>query len=158
MKKRIQYVLGFLFDPTLTRVAMLRKNKPAHLEGLLLGVGGKIDAGESPRDAMEREFHEEAWPSKEKLDWKEFCVLTWKSDHHPQGTDMVCFCATGNIWAARSLTAETIEIWEVNDVMNRPDTVGNVRWLVQMARSSYFDPKFPGYRVEAVNFETHSKA
>jgi len=65
------------------------------------------------------------------------------------GTEMHCFCTTGNVWAARSLTAEKIEVFKVNEVMDRPDTVGNVRWLLQMARSSYFTRDYPGYKVEA---------
>lgn len=121
------------------------------MEGLLLGVGGKIDEGETPIQAMIREFGEEAWPNKERLHWHEFCTLAWRSEHHPDGTEMHCFCATGNVWAARSMTAEKIEVFKISEVMDRPDTVGNVRWLLQMARSSFFMKDYPGYRIEAVD-------
>jgi len=89
MEKQVKFVIGFLLDPTLSLVLLLRKNKPAHMEGLLLGVGGKIDEGESPIQAMAREFQEEAWPNSNEshLCWHEFCTLTWKSEHHPRYRD-----------------------------------------------------------------------
>lgn len=54
------YVLGFMFNYDATHVVLIRKNKPAFLAGFLNGVGGKIKTGETPYDAMVREFVEEA--------------------------------------------------------------------------------------------------
>jgi 8-oxo-dGTP diphosphatase len=150
-KKPSPYVNGFLFDPTLTHVVLLRKNKPPHQEGLLNGVGGKIDAGETPLQAMEREFREEAWPACNKTpEWTEFAVLNWTGSHHPNGAQMHLFRATGNVWAARSLTAEKVEVFKVADLMDRCDTIFNLRWILQMARSFYFGKDFGSYKVEGI--------
>lgn len=150
-KKPAQYVNGFLFDPTLSHVVLMRKNKPVHQEGLMNGIGGKIEPGETPLQAMAREFREEAWPNQKlKLDWKHFATMTWKSRNHPQGAEMHLFHATGNVWAARSLTAEKVEVVKVSDVMDRCDVIFNVRFFLQMARSFYFGDEFVSYRVEGI--------
>lgn len=148
------YVNGFLFDPTLTYVVLLRKNKPPHQEGLLNGVGGKIDAGETPLQAMEREFREEAWPAGNKMpEWKEFAILNWKGSHHPTGAKMHLFRATGNVWAARSLTAEKVEVFKVTELMDRCDTIFNLRWILQMARSFWFGKDFLSYTIDGLTWD-----
>jgi 8-oxo-dGTP pyrophosphatase MutT (NUDIX family) len=57
MKK---YVVGFLLSDDLARVAVIRKLRPQWQVGLLNGIGGRIEPGEEPLVAMNREFHEEA--------------------------------------------------------------------------------------------------
>src|SRR5688572_25949171 len=54
-----EYVLGFLFNWEMDRVVLIRKTKPEWQRGLLNGVGGKIEPGETPVEAMVREFREE---------------------------------------------------------------------------------------------------
>lgn len=56
-----RYVVGFLFSEDESRVLLVLKNRPAWQEGKLNGVGGKIEAGETPLQAMEREFKEETY-------------------------------------------------------------------------------------------------
>jgi 8-oxo-dGTP diphosphatase len=53
-----KYVLGFAFDKS-DNVILVRKQKPKWQKGLLNGVGGKIEIGETSSDAMFREFREE---------------------------------------------------------------------------------------------------
>lgn len=55
----IEYVAGFLFSPDRRRVALIEKQRPRWQRGLLNGIGGKIENGESAFQAMEREFGEE---------------------------------------------------------------------------------------------------
>ena len=54
-----EYVLGFAFDARLSTVLLIQKTKPEWQCGKLNGVGGKIEEGETPLQAMEREFEEE---------------------------------------------------------------------------------------------------
>ena len=54
-----RYCLGFMFDPAYERVLLMVKKRPAWQEGLLNGIGGKIESGESCLEAMNREFFEE---------------------------------------------------------------------------------------------------
>lgn len=57
---RMKYVVGFAFTPEESRVWLIRKERPKWQRGLLNGVGGKIEDGETPLEAMVREFKEEA--------------------------------------------------------------------------------------------------
>lgn len=54
-----RYVLGFMFNEAKTHVLLVKKNRPAWQAGLLNGIGSKIEPGEQPLEAMEREFQEE---------------------------------------------------------------------------------------------------
>ncbi len=55
-----EYVCGFMFSPDKKQVALIRKTKPEWQKDLLNGIGGKIESGESPHEAMVREFYEES--------------------------------------------------------------------------------------------------
>lgn len=54
------YVLGFVFSPDLREVYLIRKNRPEWQRGLLNGIGGKIEQGETDAAAMHREAFEES--------------------------------------------------------------------------------------------------
>lgn len=54
------YVVGFLFTDDFSQVLLIKKNRPSHLAGLLNGVGGKVEPGETALQAMERECWEES--------------------------------------------------------------------------------------------------
>lgn len=68
MKK---YVVAFILTPDFQFVWLIKKNKPEWQKGCLNGIGGKIESGESPIEAMIREIKEEAgvtFSSKELTD------------------------------------------------------------------------------------------
>jgi hypothetical protein len=52
-----RYVLGFMVWGSL--VSLIRKKRPKWQAGKLNGVGGHVEEGEPPRNAMAREFFEE---------------------------------------------------------------------------------------------------
>jgi 8-oxo-dGTP pyrophosphatase MutT (NUDIX family) len=54
----MHYCVGFVFNEDLTEVLLLEKSKKLYI-GKLNGVGGKIEASETPIEAMERELLEE---------------------------------------------------------------------------------------------------
>ena len=58
-KVKDRYVLGFVFSLDASRVLLIWKNRPEWQKGKLNGIGGKIEEGELPIDAMKREFSEE---------------------------------------------------------------------------------------------------
>jgi 8-oxo-dGTP pyrophosphatase MutT (NUDIX family) len=54
------YVLGFIFDETAQNVLLIRNYREYNpYRGKLNGIGGKIEEGETPLQAMERELEEE---------------------------------------------------------------------------------------------------
>ncbi len=118
-----EYVLGFLFGDG-QQVLLIRKNKPTWQAGFLNGIGGKIESGETPAQAMCREFREEAG-----LDigaWKQFAVMT--------GPDwsVTCFFGWGELRRAVSLTDEKLVVANINDLPK--DCLYNLRWLIPLAR------------------------
>lgn len=116
------YVCGFLFSPDRQRVLLIRKRRPAWQTGKLNGVGGKVEPGESLRDAMAREFREEA--SLDIADWHHGVTLTapdWAGHF---------FRAFGDLDAARPLTDELLEIHPVRPLP--ADTIPNLRWLIPL--------------------------
>jgi 8-oxo-dGTP diphosphatase len=73
------FVVGLLFDPEGTSVLLIRKRRPLWQVGRLNGIGGKVEAGESPLQAMIREALEEADVSG--VAWQPVAVLEhskWK--------------------------------------------------------------------------------
>tara|TARA_Y100000766_G_C18822098_1_gene563514 strand:- start:178 stop:666 length:489 start_codon:yes stop_codon:yes gene_type:complete len=65
--KKIKYVGGFYFSEDFSKVALILKNKPDFLKGQINFIGGKIEENETSKDAMKREFQEEA--NKEINNW-----------------------------------------------------------------------------------------
>lgn len=146
---RKQYVVGFMLDPTLSKVVLIRKTKPSWQCGLLNGVGGKVGdniAGESPEQAIHREFKEET--GVEGLEWTRF--LNLKTPH----SDLYFFRAVGNVYKCVTCTEEEVAVFDINDVMDRCDAVPNTRWCIQMARTFHFGERADGFEaVEIMNDE-----
>jgi 8-oxo-dGTP diphosphatase len=116
------YVCAFLFSWDRSRVLLIRKRRPAWQAGKLNGVGGKIEAGETPAEAVRREFREEA--GLDVGDFREVVVLT--------GTDWRghFFRGFGDVDAARAGTDEELEIHPVAGLPE--DTIPNLHWLIPL--------------------------
>ena len=126
MQTTTRYVAGFLFDSALAEVALIRKNKPAWQSGLLNGIGGKIETGETALDAMLREFNEET--GADVRGWKHFALL--------KGADFSVdfFAHIGDLSGLKSQEEEKIEIVRVDDiVVCQGGMVENVPWLIGLA-------------------------
>lgn len=65
----IKYVVGLAFSKDTRFVLLIVKERPDWQKGKFNGVGGKIEAGETPIDAMIREFREEAGLVTTRFDW-----------------------------------------------------------------------------------------
>jgi 8-oxo-dGTP diphosphatase len=123
-----RYVCGFLFNPQRTRVALIRKVKPTWQAGLLNGIGGKIEEGETPAEAMEREFVEEA--NVAFCNWQEFAVLTGPDfqihffSAFDSGIDYVC---------TNEDKGEVVSVERIQTLTLRPDVIPNLRVLIPLA-------------------------
>jgi 8-oxo-dGTP diphosphatase len=115
-----------MFNPALSRVALIKKNHPPWQAGKLNGIGGKIDGEETAEQAMVREFKEETGTRTLEKDWRQFCVMNCT------GTNIYCFTAVGDIYKLRNVTAEHIEIRNV-EIMGCYNVIPNLRWLIPMA-------------------------
>lgn len=133
-----QYVCGFYFNHLLNRVVLIWKNKPAWQKGKLNGVGGKIEEGEAPSDAMQREFKEEVGIDHEG--WHHLLLI------HTDEWRVYFFYAIGK--ANEFEYAETRETEEVAKIdVDRLDDyahISNLRWLIPMA---LYRIKFPEEKI-----------
>jgi len=129
-KKTKMYVVGFLFDKKLERVLLIRKNKPQWQKGLLNGVGGKAEEGETYSQAMTRKFKEEAglW------------IHTWLSFHMLKfdAGAVIFYWATGDVDSAKSLTDEKLEIHLISELNSLP-VIPNLRWLIPMCMDNQYE-------------------
>lgn len=125
------YVAGFLFDDALSRVALIRKLKPEWQAGRLNGIGGKIEPGETPADAMRREFCEEAGPAGLWVHyWHHFATVqgAWGS--------VAFFRSTGPVEDVRSMELEQVEVHNVAD-LPWAECLPNLSWLIPLARYTH---------------------
>lgn len=129
------YVAGFLFNEDKTKVALIEKQRPQWQAGLLNGIGGHIEKGETSFDAMRREFKEET--GVENIDWNSLITLA--------GSDWEVhfFYGFGDITKVRSLTDEIVVVVDINPLPE--NIIDNLKWLIPMA----LDPALTSYsRVE----------
>ncbi len=139
MKQEQKYVVGFMFDESMSNVALIRKNKPAWQAGLLNGIGGKIEAGETAEQAMTREFYEEAGlethPSGQWTNdgWKHFCSMSGVNNDGG-AFEIEFFYMQGEPHRLTSQESEKIQVVPVVDIATgKEKTIGNLPWLVALA-------------------------
>lgn len=126
------YVLGLIFSQHEGRIALLRKKRPAWQAGMLNGIGGHIELGETALQAMVREAAEEValrfpWPQA----WEEIATLrqsrTW---------DVVVFKTSlplpNEPEELMGQEDEQVEVYNVNE-LHLQDLIPNLHYLVQFA-------------------------
>ena len=124
-----KYVCGFLFDKTLNLVVLIEKLRPAWQSGHWNGVGGHIEPGETPIQAMVREFKEEA--GLDITDWLQFCTLTGPNF---EVSFFYSIIDEDKIMNVKTMTDEKLGIWPVDRAgMIEFPVLPNIRWLLPMA-------------------------
>jgi 8-oxo-dGTP pyrophosphatase MutT (NUDIX family) len=123
--KRIQYVAGFLFEGD--NVALIRKLRPAWQTGKLKGIGGHIEHGETPTQAMTREFLEETGYRTTATQWWPFAILS--GENHV----VHFFASYGALKELKSTTDEEVIVIPISEV-TAENAIPNLTWLIPMAR------------------------
>jgi len=125
------YVVGFVFDEKMERVVLITKNRPAWQAGLLNGVGGHIEVGETPFVAMAREFEEETGVST-PLPWN--YVLTLRFPY----AILEVFTAKSDYACSevRSVTDEQVVIATLDAL---PQVVENLPPIIELCRQRLTD-------------------
>jgi 8-oxo-dGTP diphosphatase len=134
----ITYVLGFAFDTSL-RLALIKKNRPASMAGLWNGIGGKVEQGEAPVDAMIREFDEEAGLVTGQFNWQHFATIR----DTRSGYQIVCFVTIMKPEAldlVRTMETEPVKIFTPAELAEmggstEPLLMPNLSWLIPMSLS-----------------------
>jgi 8-oxo-dGTP pyrophosphatase MutT (NUDIX family) len=124
-----RFVLTFLFDPTFTKVVLIRKNKPDWMAGKLNAVGGHVEEGEEFHDAAVREFVEETGLTIEI--WQPFMRLFRPGDTEDTLRTLECYWAVSeNLGKVKSTTDELVGVFDVQSVLGRDDIVKDTKWIL----------------------------
>lgn len=128
-------VAGFMFSHDRSRVALIRKSKPAWQAGKLNGIGGKMeDADKDIWRAMVREFNEETGYLTTIADWEYFCTMSGKNNGGEGEFCVDFFVTVGDLSLLTSVGCEVIErifVLQINPT--RTDMVENTPWLIWLA-------------------------
>lgn len=126
-------VAGFMFHGP--RVLLVQKLRPTWQAGLYNGVGGVVEKDETPLSATTREFYEETTIFTLPGDWEHFCT-----EHEPFGAVvhfykmMVRLPLTHVIeTSSQNDVGETLS-WHHHEDVQRLPVLGNLKWLVPLAR------------------------
>jgi 8-oxo-dGTP pyrophosphatase MutT (NUDIX family) len=143
-----QFVVTCLFDPTISKVVMIRKTKPDFMAGKLNAVGGHVEPGEIPIDAATREFHEETGVNLPVETWHSFLTL-FRPGEDGAGVVRILHCYWGispRVTEVKTTTDEYIAVFKVEDLVNRDDIVKDTAWIVIMGREAA--RRFPAYELD----------
>ncbi len=129
-----RFVVGFLFSGDRKKVVLIHKLKPLWQKNKLNGIGGKMVEGESPLDAMSREFLEEA--GVEILDWE------YVLKYYNEGSYEVFFFRhfSDDIYKTTQQEEEPLRIIPISTLPS--NTVFNLRWLIPLCLDHYVRPPF----------------
>ena len=124
----IDAVCGLMFDHDRKNLVLVRKKRPAWQAGKLNAIGGKVEPGEDPLEAMVREFREETGVDTSGDDWDFFALL----EDMAHGYRVSFYRASGDLSAVETTTDETIEQWPV-DSFHMGDPIRNLLWIIPAA-------------------------
>lgn len=133
------YCLGFCKDANTGKVLLIKKLNPDWQAGMLNGLGGKVEKGETHKDAMVREFEEEC--GIRVGGWRNFARIVDEKNGHC----VWVFRAVADLTDAKTTTEEEVILV---DPRNLPENVlDSVTWLVPMA----FSKQKPDGRIVVTN-------
>lgn len=124
-----EYVCGFLFDKQVQQVVLIWKEKPAWQKGKLNGVGGKIEPGETPYQAMVREFKEETGLQVEN--WQPLASV---SEDHYRVRFFYAVDDKNQFEYAETKESEEVAKLDLDEHLfsNYPH-ISNLEWLIDLA-------------------------
>jgi 8-oxo-dGTP diphosphatase len=128
-----RYVVGFLVSDDGSRIALMRKERPAWQRGKWNGIGGKIEGDETPKAAMAREFREETG----------LLIESWQRRVELRGSDWTVyfFLARAGSRTVASLSGQEDELisYFSTDRLH-PDAIPNLHWLVPLCMDEQIAP------------------
>lgn len=124
----VEYVCGFLLSPDRTQVSLVLKAKPSWQAGRLNGVGGKIEPGETPLQAMVREYREEAGIDAPEECWRHRVTLSGN------GRRVFFFLGQSSEVVLSRTTHQEVEPVRAYQLSQMPflSVMPNLRWLIPL--------------------------
>lgn len=122
----IKYTLGFVFNEDLSQVLLIHKLTPLWQKGLINGLGGKHEHGESSYQCVSREVAEESNVHIEKSVWKKVGTLTSSECKITVLTSIYL----DNPRDVVGLEKEKVEWFAVSNLP--PNCIPNLYWLIPL--------------------------
>ncbi len=127
-----KYVVGFAFSEKADAVLLVKKLRPEWQKGHLNGVGGKIEEGETPAEAMNRECFEETGLS---LPWRHKGVMTGMNNDGQKFECHIFYAYDQSIFFYEQKEDEPLSIYDPSLVSEYP-TINNLQYLVPLGMAN----------------------
>jgi len=125
------YVLGLRYSEAMDQVVLIKKERPDWQRGKLNGISGKVQKNENVKQAIVREFKEEANVN----------IPHWKlmAQMHFSDAEVWVYVSYGSLKGIKTVTDEEIHIIPVNLIERRPlnEIDKTVKFLIPMGL--YYD-------------------
>ncbi len=126
------YIIGFAYSKDKSKLALIKKNRPAWQEGLFNGIGGKLERFDpSPADGITREFSEETGVFIPAKNWKNFGLLMG-----PDYEITLFKTFTDDIFNVKSVTDEIVHIFDTNAIPFA-ECISNLAWIIPMSLETW---------------------
>ena len=134
------FVVGFAFSENANSVLLVRKQRPEWQKGLLNGIGGKIEEGETSLDAMHRECKEETglslnWLRKGLMQGKHSAGEGYAADDGRRFQCYIFYAFSQEIFNFKQIEDEVLGVYDPS-LVRRPDVVENLTFLIPFGRCS----------------------
>jgi 8-oxo-dGTP diphosphatase len=120
------YVVGFAFSQDTDHVLLVRKLRPKWQQGSLNGVGGKIENGEAPMEAMHRECMEETGLC---LEWQHRGVMSGTNGDGKPFECHIFYAYSDAIWDFEQIEDEPLGIYGAAGLGDEK-VISNLRFLI----------------------------
>jgi len=139
-----EYVLGFAFDAEDEKVVLILKQKPDWQKGRFNGIGGKIEPGETPHEAMAREFTEETGKKSSPAEWMKFGVMKEDIDSDKSSDDSALIYVFTTILfdtkECKTVTEEEVKRFHADYLPT--NKIDNLLWLIPAAMYHILNTNF----------------
>ncbi len=117
-------VVGLVFNEDESAILLIEKKTPKWQAGYFNGVGGKIEEGETPVQAMIRECQEESGLVIDQ--WRCCAVL------HAAEFRIFFFWAHADLTQAKTTTKEDIIVCPLRDALWNGKLMPNLHWIIPL--------------------------
>ncbi len=137
-----KYVVGFVFNKDLSSVLLMHKNRPAWQNGLINGLGGKVEENEDSFTTVSREIKEESGLEIPSDKW----IKSGKIYSETFTMDVFGTIYDGSKDDAKTLEDEPIEWFDLNNLPS--NLIENVPWLIQITLDKIKNNNFDLFEVK----------
>ena len=127
------YVVGFAFSEDCTRVVLVKKKRPDWQAGKLNGVGGHIESGETPYEAVSREFKEETGVLIPQWRWGMLATLICQPHKGKVFFFSTLMHPAVGIENVHTVTDEEIGVYSSCFFATANEVIPSLHWLIPLA-------------------------